>query len=169
MQVRKKQKHVCCLKSWLGTKLFAFPESIRLFTKTMISSPEIVGINFSRSAVESAVKKYSSSAIDTVVTSTVATSVSKRSSPSIFQNRFMMQLDQHLKRHHFPLSIISQTVWLYHRFNHSYRDIQEQLAFRGIILSHETVREWCLKFADLFKNIIKNEKENQATNGIWMK
>jgi hypothetical protein len=57
----------------------------------MISSPEIVGINFSRSAVESAVKKYSSSAIDTVVTSTVATSVSKRSSPSIFENRFMMQ------------------------------------------------------------------------------
>jgi putative transposase len=45
----------------------------------------------------------------------------------------MMQLDQHLKRHRFPLSIISQTVWLYHLFNHSYRDIQEQLAFRGII------------------------------------
>jgi putative transposase len=51
-----------------------------------------------------------------------------------------MQLAQNLKRHRFPLSIISQAVWLYHRFNHSYRDIQEQLAFRGIILSHETVR-----------------------------
>jgi putative transposase len=35
-----------------------------------------------------------------------------------------MQLDQNLKRHRFPLSIISQAVWLYHRFNHSYRDIQ---------------------------------------------
>lgn len=75
----------------------------------------------------------------------------------------MMQLDQHLKRHRFPLSIISQTVWLYHRFNHSYRDIQEQLAFRGIILSHETVREWCLKFADHFKNVIK-KRERKPSN-----
>ena len=56
----------------------------------------------------------------------------------------MMQLDQKLKRHRFPLSIISQAVWLYHRFNHSYRDVQEQLAFRGIILSHEIVRYWCI-------------------------
>lgn len=67
----------------------------------------------------------------------------------------MMQLDQKLKRHRFPLSIISQAVWLYHRFNHSYRDVQEQLAFRGIILSHEIVRYWCLKFADHFKDVIK--------------
>ena len=74
----------------------------------------------------------------------------------------MMQLDQHLKRHRFPLSIISQTVWLYHRFNHSYRDIQEQLAFRGIILSHETVREWCLKFADHFKNVIKKRERKPS-------
>jgi putative transposase len=69
-----------------------------------------------------------------------------------------MQLDQHLKRHRFPLSIISQAVWLYHRFNHSYRDIQEQLAFRGIILSHETVRDWCMKFADHFKDVIKKRE-----------
>ena len=45
----------------------------------------------------------------------------------------MIQLDQHLKRHRFPLSIISQTVCGCNRFNHSYRDIQEQLTFRGII------------------------------------
>ena len=66
-----------------------------------------------------------------------------------------MQLDQKLKLHRFPLSIISQTVWLYHRFNNSYRDTQEQMAFRGIILSHETVREWCIKFANHFKDVIK--------------
>lgn len=74
-----------------------------------------------------------------------------------------MLLDQHLKRHRFPLSIISQTVWLYHRFNHSYRDIQEQLAFRGIILSHETVREWCLKFADHFKNVLKKRERKPSS------
>jgi putative transposase len=48
--------------------------------------------------------------------------------------------------HRFPVSIISHAAWLYHRFNHSYRDIQEQMAFRGIIVSHETIRSWCLKF-----------------------
>ena len=73
-----------------------------------------------------------------------------------------MQLDQHLKRYRFPLSIISQTVWLYHRFNHSYRDIKEQLAFRGIILSHETVREWCQKFANYFRDVIKKHERKPS-------
>ncbi len=61
-----------------------------------------------------------------------------------------MNLSRPPKRHRFPISIISQAVWLYHRFNHSYRDVQGQLAYRGIILSHETVRKWCIKFARHF-------------------
>ncbi len=69
-----------------------------------------------------------------------------------------MNLDQNLKRHRFAVSIISQAVWLYHRFNNRYRDIQEQLAFRGIILSHETIREWCVKFAFHFKEGIKKRE-----------
>ena len=73
-----------------------------------------------------------------------------------------MQLNQKLKRHRFPLSIISQAVWLYHRFNNSYRDIQEQLAFRGVILHHETVRDWCLKFADHFKDVIKKRERKPS-------
>ena len=55
-------------------------------------------------------------------------------------------------------SIISHVVWLYHRFNHSYRDIQEQMAYRGIILSHETIQSWCYKFASHFKNVIKKQE-----------
>jgi putative transposase len=62
------------------------------------------------------------------------------------------------KRHRFPVSIISHVVWLYHRFNHSYRDIQEQMAYRGIILSHETIRSWCYKFSSHFKNVIKKQE-----------
>lgn len=58
-------------------------------------------------------------------------------------------------RHRFPLSIISQAVWAYHRFNHSYRDIQDELAFRGINVSHETIRKWCIKFANHFRDVIK--------------
>jgi putative transposase len=73
-----------------------------------------------------------------------------------------MALNQHPKRHRFPVSIISQAVWLYHRFTNSYRDIQEQLAFRGIILSHETVRYWCIKFASHFKDVIKKRERKPS-------
>jgi putative transposase len=76
-----------------------------------------------------------------------------------------MELGQKLKRHRFPVTIISQAVWLYHRFNHSYRDVQEQLAFRGIILSHETIRDWSIKFASNFKGVMK--KRERKSNDKW--
>jgi hypothetical protein len=42
----------------------------------------------------------------------------------------------------FPAEIISQAVWLYFRFPLSLRMVEEMLAARGIIISHETVRQW---------------------------
>ena len=69
-----------------------------------------------------------------------------------------MCIDKAPKRHRFPVSIISHVVWLYHRFNNSYRDIQEQMAYRGIILSHETVRSWCYKFASNFEDVIRKRE-----------
>ena len=69
-----------------------------------------------------------------------------------------MHINKAPKGHRFPVSIISHVVWLYHRFNHSYRDIQEQMAYRGIILSHETIRSWCYKFASHFKGVIKKQE-----------
>ena len=48
--------------------------------------------------------------------------------------------------HRFPAEIISHCVWLYFRFPLSFRDVEEMLAMRGISLSYQTVREWCLKF-----------------------
>jgi putative transposase len=62
------------------------------------------------------------------------------------------------RRHRFPVSIISQAVWTYHRFNHSYRDIQDELAFRGINVSHETVRSWSIKFSNHFRDVIKKRE-----------
>ncbi|WP_375359394.1 hypothetical protein [Candidatus Tisiphia endosymbiont of Neophilaenus lineatus] len=44
-----------------------------------------------------------------------------------------MCIIQSPKRHRFPVIIISHAVWLYHRVNNSYRDVQEQMAYRGII------------------------------------
>ena len=46
----------------------------------------------------------------------------------------------------FPSQIISHAVWLYHRFCLSYRDVEDLLAERGIIVTHETIRQWCRKF-----------------------
>ena len=46
----------------------------------------------------------------------------------------------------FPAEIISHAVWLYFRFALSLRMVDELLAARGIIVSHETVRQWALKF-----------------------
>ncbi|WP_269516651.1 hypothetical protein [Candidatus Odyssella acanthamoebae] len=39
-----------------------------------------------------------------------------------------MALSAAPRRHRFPISIISQAVWIYHRFNNSYPDIEEQIA-----------------------------------------
>ena len=49
-------------------------------------------------------------------------------------------------RHRFPAEVISHAVWLYFRFPLSLRMVEEMLAARGIVVSHETVRQWALKF-----------------------
>ena len=55
----------------------------------------------------------------------------------------------------FPAEIISHAVWLYFRFPLSLRMVDELLAVRGIIVSHETVRQWALKFGQAFANQIR--------------
>lgn len=72
-----------------------------------------------------------------------------------------MSLEKKPKRYRYPASIISCAVWEYHRFNLSFRDVQEQLAYRGIIVSHETVRKWCLKFSRQFKEVLQ-KRERQV-------
>ena len=46
----------------------------------------------------------------------------------------------------FPQEIIVHCVWLYFRFSLSFRDIQEMMLERGVEVSHEAIRLWCLKF-----------------------
>jgi len=74
-----------------------------------------------------------------------------------------MSLEKKPKRYRYPASIISCAVWEYHRFNLSFRDVQEQLAYRGIIVSHETVRKWCLKFSRQFKEVL-HKRERQVSD-----
>ena len=61
------------------------------------------------------------------------------------------------KRHRFPLDIISYAVWLYYRFNLSHRDIEDLLAERGIIVTRESIRLWCIKFGALYARRLKRK------------
>ena len=58
-------------------------------------------------------------------------------------------------RHRFPAEVISYAIWLYFRFPLSLRMVEEMLAARGIEVSHETVRQWALKFGQSFAHQIR--------------
>ena len=62
------------------------------------------------------------------------------------------------RRHRFPPEIISYGIWLYHRFSLSYRDIEDLLAERGIIVSYESIRRWCLKFGSRYQRSLKRRE-----------
>ena len=57
--------------------------------------------------------------------------------------------------HRFPQDIIRHAVWLYFRFRLSYRDIEDLLAERGIKVSYETVRRWCIRFGPVYANRLR--------------
>src|ERR671928_383487 len=58
----------------------------------------------------------------------------------------------------FPPEIISHAVWLYFRFSLSFRDVEELLAQRGVVVSYETVRQWCLKFGQTYANELRRRR-----------
>ncbi len=62
------------------------------------------------------------------------------------------------KRHRFPPAIIAHAVWRYFRFALSYRDVEELLAERGVLLTYETVRQWCLKFGQTYANGLRRRR-----------
>ena len=61
------------------------------------------------------------------------------------------------KHHRFPPDIISYTVWLYYRFNLSHQDIEDLPAERGIIISCEAIRLWCIKFGATYTRRLKRK------------
>ncbi len=58
----------------------------------------------------------------------------------------------------FPQEIIAHAVWLYFRFNLSYRDVEELLAERGVLVTYESVRQWCLKFGQTYANTLRRRR-----------
>ncbi len=62
------------------------------------------------------------------------------------------------RRHRFPGEIINYCVWLYYRFSLSYRDIEELMAQRGVRVSYETIRQWCLKFGQTIADELRRRR-----------
>jgi transposase-like protein len=65
----------------------------------------------------------------------------------------------------FPWIVIQHAVWLYARFTLSLRDVEELLAERGIVVSHETVRAWVARFGPPIARKLRARRGR--SNGPW--
>jgi DDE domain len=65
----------------------------------------------------------------------------------------------------YPAEIISHAVWLYFRFHLNFRDGQELLAERGIIVSHEAIRQWWTKFGPTYAAGLRRRRA--GTSDKW--
>ncbi|WGD45208.1 IS6 family transposase [Streptomyces cathayae] len=62
------------------------------------------------------------------------------------------------KGHRYPVEIIAHCVWLYHRFPLSFREVEELMLEHGVLVSHETIRRWCLKFGQSYANALRRRR-----------
>ena len=58
----------------------------------------------------------------------------------------------------FPQEIIAHCVWLYFRFSLSFRDIQEMMLGRGMGVSYEAIRLWCLRFGAEYARRLRRQR-----------
>src|SRR6476660_5638728 len=63
----------------------------------------------------------------------------------------------------FPPVIIQQAVWLYARFTLSFRDVEDLLAERGIMVSYETVRRWVKHFGPVIAADLRRRPKPHST------
>jgi putative transposase len=62
------------------------------------------------------------------------------------------------KGHRYPVEVISHCVWLYFRFPLSFREVEELMLERGIVVSYETVRRWCGKFGQTYAGALRRRQ-----------
>ena len=65
----------------------------------------------------------------------------------------------------FPPEIIQHAIWLYIRFTLSFRDVEDLLAERGIMVSYETVRRWVNHFGPKIAADLRKRRPKPHT--IW--
>ena len=62
------------------------------------------------------------------------------------------------KGHRYPVEIISHCLWLYHRFPLSVREVEEMMRARGVLVTYETIHQWCRKVGQTFANQLRRRR-----------
>ena len=70
----------------------------------------------------------------------------------------MTSLARSYHGYRFPPDIISHAVWLYQRFSLSFRDAEDLLAQRGVTVTSETIRQWCLTFGPAYARTLRRRR-----------
>src|SRR5918998_5077609 len=65
----------------------------------------------------------------------------------------------------FPRDIIQRAVWMYLRFTLSFRDVEELLAERGIVVTYESIRRWVLTFGPAIARSLRARRPKP--HGRW--
>ncbi len=70
------------------------------------------------------------------------------------------------RNHCYPAEVIAHCVWLYFRFPLSFREVEEVMLQRGVVVSYETVRRWCAKFGQAYATSCAAVGPGRAISGI---
>src|SRR5688572_25278522 len=62
----------------------------------------------------------------------------------------------------FPRDIIQRAVWMYLRFTVSFRDVEELLAERGVVVTYESIRRWVLTFGPAIARRLRARRPQAA-------
>ena len=73
------------------------------------------------------------------------------------------------KNHRFPVEIISHAVWLYFRFCLSFRDVEELLLERGVIVTYETIASGVANLVSSMRTSSVGGARGLVISGIWMR
>ena len=66
-----------------------------------------------------------------------------------------------------PPAIISHAVWLSHRVGVSIRAVDDLLAHRGLTVSYEAIRLWCLTFGSVDARRLTRRQGRLGDIGPW--
>jgi len=70
----------------------------------------------------------------------------------------MIDNGQKYKHFRFPIAVISRAIYLYNRYTLSYRDVSDLLLARGVVVSHQTIKKWNIRFGMLYADEIKKRR-----------
>ncbi len=62
------------------------------------------------------------------------------------------------KGHRYPGEIINHCAWLYFRFPLSFREVEELMPQRGVVVGYKTIRRWCATFRQAHANQLRRRQ-----------